>query len=143
MKTSNKKQKYKKCDDCIHKSACQAWNIGDISSMNATNCVNYEILSESNAYFLGVRSAENDAYSRGCLAGIELGEKEALCGITNRDAKSMICTLDMFMRLAFNIHGVIDVVDDRSSTYHAANVQPFDRLSAYRPFRQKEGILFC
>lgn len=132
MKTSNKKQKYKKCDDCIHKSACQAWNIGDISSMNATNCVNYEILSESNAYFLGVRSAENDAYSRGCLAGIELGEKEALCGITNRDAKSMICTLDMFMRLAFNIHGVIDVVDDR-------NIKKMKEILNKHLIRKKEG----
>ena len=72
------------------------------------------ILEILNAYFLGVRSAEDDAYSRGCLSGIELGKKEVLCGITSEDAKSMICTLDMLKRLAFNIHGVIDVIDDRN-----------------------------
>lgn len=84
------------------------------ADMNATNCTHYETVEGSNAYFLGVRSAEDDAYSRGCLSGIELGKKEVLCGITSEDAKSMICTLDMLKRLAFNIHGVIDVIDDRN-----------------------------
>ena len=32
----------------------------------------------------------------------------------SKDAKSMINTLDMFKSLAFNIHGVIDIVDDRN-----------------------------
>ncbi len=109
-----KKKIERTCEQCIHEYACQAWNIGSIQNMNATNCSNYETVKNSNAYFLGVRSAEDDAYSRGCLAGIELGHKEMLCGITKKDAKSMICTLDMFKRLAFNIHGVIDIVDDRN-----------------------------
>ena len=104
----------KKCELCIHENACQTWNVGVIHNMDATNCVNYETLKESNAYFLGVRSCEDDAYSRGCLAGIEVGKNDALCGITPKDAKSMICTIDTFKRLAFNIHGVIDVVDDRN-----------------------------
>ena len=104
----------KKCELCIHENACQAWNVGAIHNMDATNCVNYETLKESNAYFLGVRSCEDDAYSRGCLAGIEVGKNDALCGITPKDAKSMICTIDTFIRLAFNVHGVIDVVDDEN-----------------------------
>lgn len=61
-----------------------------------------------------------------------MGEKEALCGITNRDAKSMICTLDMFMRLAFNIHGVIDVVDDR-------NIKKMKEILNKHLIRKKEG----
>lgn len=104
----------RKCEQCIHEYACQAWNVGSIHTMNATNCTNYETAKDSNAYFLGVRSAEDDAYSRGCLSGIELGKKEALCGITSENAKSMICTLDMLKRLAFNIHGLIDIIDDRN-----------------------------
>ena len=110
---ANKKAK-RTCEQCIHEHACQAWNMGIIQNMDATNCKNYETVKDSNAYFLGARSAEDDAYSRGCLAGIELGHKEALCGITQKDAKSMINTLDMFQSLAFNIHGVIDIVDDRN-----------------------------
>ena len=109
-----KKKEIRTCEQCIHEYACQSWNIGSIHNMNATNCTNYETIKDSNTYFLGVRSAEDDAYSRGCLAGIELGKKESLCEITSEDAKSMICTLDMFKRLAFNIHGVIDVIDDRN-----------------------------
>ena len=104
----------RRCEQCIHEYACQQWNIGSIHTMNATNCTHYETVEGSNAYFLGVRSAEDDAYSRGCLSGIELGKKEVLCGITSEDAKSMICTLDMLKRLSFNIHGVIDVIDDRN-----------------------------
>lgn len=98
----------RRCEQCIHEYACQQWNIGSIHTMNATNCTHYETVEGSNAYFLGVRSAEDDAYSRGCISGIELGKKEVLCGITSEDAKSMICTLDMLKRLAFNIHSVID-----------------------------------
>lgn len=60
--------------------------------MNADHCTNYETVKDSNAYFLGVKSAEVDAYSRGCLAGTELGKSEALCGITE-DAKSMMARL--------------------------------------------------
>lgn len=78
---ANKKAK-RTCEQCIHEHACQAWNMGIIQNMDATNCKNYETVKDSNAYFLGARSAEDDAYSRGCLAGIELGHKEALCGIT-------------------------------------------------------------
>ena len=111
---NNKNTRSKKCSDCIHETACQSWNIGTIRNMDSTNCANYEELKESNAYFLGVRSCEDDAYSRGCLAGIELGKKESLCGITKEEAESMICTLDMFTRLAFNVHGLIDVIDDRN-----------------------------
>lgn len=39
---------------------------------------------------------------------------ELLGEITETEAKSMICTLDMFKRLAFNVHGVIDVIDDKN-----------------------------
>lgn len=46
------------CEQCIHEYACQAWNIGSIHNMNATNCSNYETAKDSNAYFLGVRSVE-------------------------------------------------------------------------------------
>ena len=111
---AKKKEVTNTCEQCIHEYACQSWNVGSIQNMNAKNCVNYETVKDSNAYFLGVRSAEDDAYSRGCLAGIELGKKDALCNIVRKDAKSMVCTLDMFKRLAFNIYGVIDVVDDEN-----------------------------
>ena len=111
---SKKKEAVRKCQECIHEYACQAWNVGNIHNMNAINCTNYETIKDSNAYFLGVRSSEDDAYSRGCMAGIELGKREALCAVTSRDAESIILTLDMFKRLAFNIHGLIDVVDDRN-----------------------------
>ena len=111
---AKKKEVARTCEQCIHELACQSWNVGSIHTMNATNCTNYETVKDSNAYFLGVRSAEDDAYSRGCLSGIELGKKEALCEITSKDAKSMICTLDMLKKLVFNIYGVIDIVDDRN-----------------------------
>ena len=111
---SKKKEAARKCQECIHEYACQAWNVGNIHNMNAINCTNYETIKDSNAYFLGVRSSEDDAYSRGCMAGIELGKREALYAVTSRDAESIILTLDMFKRLAFNIHGLIDVVDDRN-----------------------------
>lgn len=91
---AKKNEKIKTCEHCIHEYACQAWNVGSIHNMNATNCVNYETAKESNAYFLGKR--------------------EVFEGITADIAKSMICTLDMFKRLAFNVHGVIDVIDDRN-----------------------------
>lgn len=110
-----KKQKsYRICKDCIHEYACHAWNVGSINNMNADHCTNYETVKDSNAYFLGVRSVEDDAYSRGCLAGIELGKSEALCGISVKDAKSMMCTLDSLRRLVFTVHGLIDIVDDRN-----------------------------
>lgn len=88
------KKKERTCEQCIHETACQAWNIGSIHNMDSVNCANYETVQESNAYFLGKR--------------------DGLCGITPQTAKSMICTLDMFKRLAFNVHGVIDVIDDRN-----------------------------
>ena len=34
--------------------------------------------------------------------------------IKPKDAASMICTLDMLERLALNIHGVIDVIDEKN-----------------------------
>lgn len=108
------KKSCRACKDCIHEYACQAWNVSSINDMNADHCTNYEIVKDSNAYFLGVKSAEDDAYSRGCLAGIELGKSEALCGITAKDAKSMMCTLDSLRRLVFAVHGLIDIVDDRN-----------------------------
>lgn len=110
-----KNKKFKRtCEQCIHEYACQSWNIGSIQNMDATNCKNYETVKDSTAYFLGVRSAEDDAYSRGCLAGIELGKREALCELTKKDAKSIICTLDMLKRLVFITKGLIDVIDDRN-----------------------------
>ena len=83
----NKEVKNKKCESCIHENACQMWNMGTIHNANATNCANYELIKESNAYFLGVRSSEDEAYSRGCLAGIELRKHDLLCGITKKDAE--------------------------------------------------------
>lgn len=85
-----------------------------MDNTDASNCINYVTVKESDAYFLGVRDSEDDAYSRGCLSGIELGRREALCGVSEDDAKSMICTLDTFKRLAFAVHGLIDVVDDKN-----------------------------
>lgn len=41
----------RKCEQCIHEYACQAWNVGSIHDMNATNCTNYETVEGSNAYF--------------------------------------------------------------------------------------------
>jgi hypothetical protein len=41
-------------------------------------------------------------------------KSEALCGITAKDAKSMMCTLDSLRRLVFAVHGLIDIVDDRN-----------------------------
>ena len=32
----------RKCKDCIHISACEAWNVGDITNMDCTNCAIYE-----------------------------------------------------------------------------------------------------
>ena len=43
----------KSCADCIHEYACQAWNVGTIHNMDATNCVNHETVKESTAYFIG------------------------------------------------------------------------------------------
>ena len=85
---NNKNTRSKKCADCIHETACQSWNIGTIRNMDSTNCLRYEELKKS--------------------------KNEALCEITKDEAKSMICTLDMFTRLAFNVHGLIDVIDDRN-----------------------------
>ena len=116
-KSHNKNEKnirIKKCTNCIHEYACQAWNMGIIHDAESSGCINYEELKDSNAYYLGVRSCEDDAYSRGVLAGIELGKKEALCGITQKESKSMLITIDTFVRLGFNIHEVIDIVDDRN-----------------------------
>ena len=37
--------------------------------------------------------------------------KESLCDISSKTAKSIKYTIEMLQRLAFNIHGVMDVVD--------------------------------
>ena len=36
------KKKQKICLDCIHYSACSAWNCGSLANADAGNCVNYE-----------------------------------------------------------------------------------------------------
>lgn len=48
----------KVCSDCIHENACQAWNIGTIHCMDATNCINYETIKDSTAYFIGLMDGE-------------------------------------------------------------------------------------
>lgn len=50
----------RKCGDCIHEAACQSWNIGTLSNADATSCINYETLRESNAYFIGYREGQNE-----------------------------------------------------------------------------------
>ena len=68
---SKKKEAIMTCEQCIREYACQLWNIGSIHNMDAANCINYETVKDSNAYFLGIRSAEDDAYSRGCMARMD------------------------------------------------------------------------
>ena len=53
MKSKKKNEKYRKCADCIHEWACQAWNVGTIHDMDATHCVMYQTSRGSDAYFLG------------------------------------------------------------------------------------------
>lgn len=53
MKSKKKNEKYRKCADCIHEWACQAWNVGTIHETDATNCAIYETVKDSTAYFLG------------------------------------------------------------------------------------------
>lgn len=55
---SKKQTSQKKCADCIHEYACQAWNVGHIHDMDATHCVNYETVKDSNAYFIGFRDGQ-------------------------------------------------------------------------------------
>ena len=47
------KCKKRTCADCIHEWACQAWNVGHIHEMDATNCAVYETVKDSTAYFIG------------------------------------------------------------------------------------------
>ena len=42
MPRKNKATPLKVCSDCTHYSACAAWNVGSIASMDGTNCANYE-----------------------------------------------------------------------------------------------------
>lgn len=42
------------CAECIHEWACQAWNVGNIHNMDATNCAVYETVKESAAYLCGL-----------------------------------------------------------------------------------------
>jgi len=56
-KMAKKKGKLRSCRECIHEYACQAWSVGHISDMDASHCVNYETVEDSNAYFLGKRKA--------------------------------------------------------------------------------------
>ena len=51
----------KRCSECIHESACQAWAVGTLRNANASACINYESLKESNAYFIGYRDGARDA----------------------------------------------------------------------------------
>lgn len=55
-----KKQKEpcRKCADCIHEWACQAWTHGTIHEMNADHCAMYQTARGSNAYFLGYLEAK-------------------------------------------------------------------------------------
>ena len=48
------------CADCIHESACQAWNCGTLHNANANNCKNHETVKESAAYFIGYREGKNE-----------------------------------------------------------------------------------
>lgn len=53
MPKSIKRKVIKQCADCIHEWACQAWNVGNIHNMDATNCAVYETVKQSTAYFIG------------------------------------------------------------------------------------------
>jgi hypothetical protein len=48
-----KRKPIRTCKDCIHEYACQQWNIGTIHEMDSTNCINYETVRESVAFFIG------------------------------------------------------------------------------------------
>ena len=54
---AKKKEKLRTCKECIHEYACQAWNVGHISDMDASHCLDQEKAEDSNAYFLGRRKA--------------------------------------------------------------------------------------
>lgn len=55
----------KVCSDCIHEYACQAWNIGNIHSMDASYCDNYETVRDSVAYFIGYREGQRKIFETG------------------------------------------------------------------------------
>lgn len=42
-----KDKMHKICGDCEHYAACASWNIGSISSMDATHCVNFKKVATS------------------------------------------------------------------------------------------------
>lgn len=53
------------CADCIHEWACQAWNVGHIHDMDASNCSVRETVRESSAYFIGfMEGRETDGNGR-------------------------------------------------------------------------------
>lgn len=54
------KKQCRKCADCIHEWACQAWNVGTIHEMDATICTNYEAVKDSTVYWLGYRAGQAD-----------------------------------------------------------------------------------
>ena len=60
MKSKKKNEKYRKCADCIHEWACQAWNVGTIHEMDAGICANYEAVKDSTVYWLGYRAGQAD-----------------------------------------------------------------------------------
>ena len=60
MRSKKKYEKYRKCADCIHEWACQAWNVGTIHEMDATICTNYETVKDSTVYWLGYRAGQAD-----------------------------------------------------------------------------------
>ena len=60
MKSKKKNKKCRKCADCIHEWACQAWNVGTIHEMDAGICTNYETVKDSTVYWLGYRTGQAD-----------------------------------------------------------------------------------
>lgn len=59
----NKHGSKKTCSDCVHQWACAAWNVGSITSMDATNCANFEKFSVNTVQ--AVRCGECKSCSQG------------------------------------------------------------------------------
>lgn len=75
----------RRCGDCYHFSACAAWNVGSIASMNANNCKNYDksvavqiILPEISGkpHFAIIPQSETELYRKNCKVCESKGDEE-------------------------------------------------------------------
>lgn len=60
---SNKKKKTRICGDCVHCNACSGINASNMTNTDATNCVSYEEVRDTVAYFLGGYEKEHGQIS--------------------------------------------------------------------------------